>query len=194
MNNMQCKLFRTSLLFLVLFFVLMVGPAWAEDGAREWRPIYDLVMRWINFGIFIYFLVKVAGPPLRNFFSSQKTEIQGKIEEVQNEKEKILAKVQDARDSLEKSGPHLEEIKNRILEQGERRKQQIIDEANEHSQLMMKNARQRINNQITYARNKMVNELVDMAMEKALERLPGEVTDDDNNRLIQDYLNVATAR
>lgn len=185
-------MFRGCLFFLGLFFLFLAGPAWAEDGVREWRPIYDLAMRWINFGIFIYFLVKVAGPHLSNFLSGQKTEIQGKIEEVRKEKEDILAKVQEARDSFEKSGPHLEEIKSRILEQGERRKQQIIDDANEHSRLMMKNAQQRINNQITYARNKMANELVDMAMEKALERLPGEVTDDDNNRLIQNYLSAAS--
>ncbi|MFO8112510.1 MAG: ATP synthase F0 subunit B [Desulfosalsimonadaceae bacterium] len=193
MNNRQRKIFRACLFFLGLVFLLAAGPAWAEDGTREWRPIYDLVMRWINFGIFIYFLVKVAGPLLVNFLSSQKTEIQAKIEGAQKEKEEMLAKVQDAKDSLEKSGPRLEEIKSRIVEQGERRKQEIIDEANEHSRLMMKNAKQRIDNQIIHARNKMMNELLDMAMEKALERLPGEMTEEDNDRLIQQYLRATSA-
>ncbi len=193
MNNRQRKMFRGCLFFLGLFFLFLAGPAWAEDGVREWRPIYDLAMRWINFGIFIYFLVKVAWPPLVNFLSSQKSEIQAKIEGAQKEKDEMLAKVQDAKDSLEKSGPRLEEIKSRIVEQGERRKQEIIDEANEHSRLMMKNARQRIDNQILHARNQMMDELLDMAMEKAMERLPREITEEDNDRLIQAYLSAASA-
>lgn len=186
-------MFRACLFSLGLFFLFLAGPAWAQDGVREWRPIYDLVMRWINFGIFVYFLLKVAWPPLVNFLSSQKSEIQAKIEGVQKEKEDMLAKVQDAKDSLEKSGPRLAEIKSRIVEQGERRKQEIIDEANEHSRLMMKNARQRIDNQIIHARNQMMNELMDMAMGKALERLPREITEEDNERLIQAYLSAASA-
>lgn len=193
MNKMPRRILQAGLLCFAMFFVLMVEPALAEDGAREWRPIYDLVMRWINFGILVYFLVRFAGPPLVSFLSSQKSEVQEKIERIQREKDKMLAKVQEARDSLEKSGSRLEEIKSRIVEQGERRKQEIIDEANSHSQMMIKNAKQRIDYRIHQARNKLMNDLLDMAMEKALARLPGEITEEDNNRLIQKYLHAASA-
>lgn len=194
MNKICRSIFQISLLFFGLFFLFMVEPALAEDGTREWRPIYDFVMRWINFGILAYFLVKVVGPILVNFLSGQQSEIRGKIDRVQKEKDEMLAKVQDARDSLEGSGPRLEEIKSRIVEQGERRKQEIIDEANEHSRLMMSHARQRIDNQILQARKKLMDDLLDMAMEKALERLPREITEEDDNRLIEKYMDAASAR
>ncbi len=194
MNKICRRLFQISLLFSGLFLIFMAEPAFAEDGTREWRPIYDFVMRWINFGILAYFLVKVVGPILVKFLSGQQSEIRGKIDRVQKEKDEILAKVQEARDSLENSGPRLEEIKNRIVEQGERRKQEIIDEANDHSRLMMTHAQQRIDNQIFQARKKLMDDLLDMAMEKALERLPREITEEDDNRLIEKYLLAASAR
>ncbi len=193
MNNLFRKIIQAGF-FSVLFFVFMIEPAIAEDGTREWRPIYDLVMRWINFGILVFFLVKVVGPILYNFLSNQQSEIQGKILRIQQDKEEILTKVRDAKDSLENSGPRLEEIKRRIVEQGERRKQEIIDEANEHTRLMLGHARQRIDNQILQTRKKLMDDLLDMAMEKALTQLPGEITEEDNHRLIQKYLSAASAK
>lgn len=193
MNNIRRPIFQISLLFSGIFFICMLEPAFAEDGAREWRPIYDFILRWINFGILVYFLVKVVGPILVNFLSSQQSEIRGKIERVLAEKDEILSKVQEAKDDLENSGPRLENIKSRIVDQGERRKKEIIKDANEHSKLMMKNARQRIDGQIVQARNKLLNELLDMAMEKVAARLPQEVSEEDNQRLIQRYLSAASA-
>ena len=193
MNKIQRKVFQAGLFLLGMVFLLMAEPAWAEDGAREWRPIYDFIMRWINFGILAYFLVRFAGPVLINFLNNQKSEIQVKIERTQKEKDEMLAKVKEARESLENSGTRIEEIRSRIIEQGERRKQEIIDEANQQSRLMMKNARQRIDSQITRARRKMMEELLDKAMDKALERLPREMTKDDDERLIENYLTIASS-
>lgn len=177
---------------ILLFF--SVVPAWAGDGTREWRPIYDVIMRWINFGILAYFLVKVVGPILVNFLSDQQADIRSKIEKTQKEKDDIIAKLKEAKESLENSGPRLEEIRSRIVEQGEIRKREIIEDANEQSRLMMKNARLRIDNMIGQARQKLVVELLDMAMEKAVERLPGEITEEDNQRLVEKYLNAAAVK
>ncbi len=171
----------------------MLDPAFAEDGGREWRPVYDIVLRWINFGILIFFLVKVVGPLLVKFLSGQQSEIRTKIERAQSEKDEMVAKVKEARESLENSGPRLEEIKTRIVEMGELRKQEIINDAKEQSQMMMKNARHRIDSLILHAKDDLKQEMMDMAMEKAFERLPAEITEEDNDHLIQKYLTAAAA-
>jgi len=194
MNNILRTMLWIVLVSTGTLLLFSAAPAWAEDGTREWRPIYDVIMRWINFGILAYFLVKVVGPILVNFLSDQQADIRSKIDKTQKEKDDIVAKLQDAKESLENSGPRLEEIRCRIVEQGEKRKQSIIEDANEQNRLMMKNARQRIDNMIGQARQKLVNELLDMAMEKAVERLPREITEEDNQRLIEKYLTAATAR
>jgi F-type H+-transporting ATPase subunit b len=194
MNSIRRKTFQAGVLVFSVFFMCMVEPAWAEEGAREWRPIYDLAMRWINFGILVFFLVKFAGPLLVKVLKDQKSEIQQNMERIQQEKDQLLAKLQEAKYTLENSGERLEEIKNRIIEQGERRKQEIIQSANEQSEMMLKNAQLRIGNLINRARRKMMIDLLDMAMEKAIERLPGEITGEDDNRLIKKYLEAAAGK
>lgn len=191
MNNIRRRIYQTTLLFFGLFLLFMVEPAFAEDGAREWRPIYDLVMRWINFGILVFLLVKFAGPLILKFLNNHRDEIKTKVERIELEKNEMVAKVQEAKESLENSGPRLAEIKGRIIEQGERRKQEVIEKAQEQSQLMLKNARERINNQIMQARKSLMREMMDVAMDKAIERLPVQMTDEDSNRLIQKYLKAA---
>jgi len=188
MNNIFFnKPVQVSLVSAGIFFLILLQPAWAEEGAREWRPIYDVIMRWINFGIMAAFLVKVVGPILVKFFSEQQTDIQSRITQVTRQKEAIDTKVQEAKDSLDTSETRLEDIKSRIIERGEQRKQEIIDKAIEQSQLMMKHAKDRIDNQIIKARQNLKNEMVDMAIEKAMERLPTVITEEDNRRLVNQY-------
>ncbi len=188
MNNIFFnKTIQVSLVSAGIFFLILLQPAWAEDGARQWRPIYDVIMRWINFGIMAAFLIKVVGPILSKFFSGQQADIQSRITQVTRQKEAIDAKVQEARESLDSSGTRLEEIKSRIIERGEQRKQEIIDKAIEQSRLMMKHAKDRIDNQIIKARQNLKNEMVDMAIDKAIERLPAVITEEDNHRLAEQH-------
>lgn len=188
MNNIfPNKTVQVSLVTAGIFFLILLQPAWAEDGARQWRPIYDVIMRWINFGIMAAFLVKVVGPILVKFLSAQQKDIQSQIVKVTEQKEAVEVKVQDAKKSLDDSGKRLEEIKSRIIERGEKHKQEIIDKAIEQSQLMMKHAKDRIDNQIIRARQSIKNEMVDMAIEKAMEQLPALITEEDNRRLVDQY-------
>jgi F-type H+-transporting ATPase subunit b len=192
MSRNQRSFFTVSLLFIVLFFFLLLAPAFAAEGARGWRPVYDVIMRWVNFAILVVLLVKVVGPLLTKFLSGQQTEIREKIERVQSEKNSVLDQVQEAQRSLENAESRLE-IRKRIIDMGELRKQQMIDEAREHSEMIMKHARIRIDNQINLARNLLLNEIVDLAVEKALNRLPEIITPADNDTLIEHYLMEPTA-
>jgi F-type H+-transporting ATPase subunit b len=194
MNSIGRRTFQAGILVFSLFFMFMVEPAWAEEGAREWRPTYDLAMRWINFGILVFLLGKFAAPLLFKVLKDRKSEIQQNMERIRQEKDQLLAKLQEAKFTLENSGERLEEIKNRIIDQGERRKQEIIESANEQSEMMLKSAKERIGNLINLARRKLMIDLLDMAMEKAIERLPGEITGEDDNRLIKKYLEAAAGK
>ncbi len=47
-------------------FTLVIGihvlgtEASAADNPDNWRPVFDLVMRWLNFGIIVFIIVKYA--------------------------------------------------------------------------------------------------------------------------------------
>jgi F-type H+-transporting ATPase subunit b len=175
---------------LAAAMLFVAAPAAAESGG--WRPIYDVVMLWLNFGILVFVLVKVLRRPLRDFFQDKKDELEIAIGRIESDKQRAWQRVEEAREELEENKSRLERVRKRIFEEGERVRDQIIEDAREQSRVMIEHARRRIDNQIFLARQQFKAEMVDMAVDIALEQLPREVTEADENRRIDLYLNAAT--
>ena len=82
----------------------------------------------------------------------------------------------------------MQKLKERIILQGERRKQEIIDNALAESRIMLQEAKWRIDDQILKARKTLQAELVDMAVSMATKRLPAEITSADNQKFVDQFL------
>ncbi|RJP41672.1 MAG: hypothetical protein C4548_09025 [Desulfobacteraceae bacterium] len=192
MNSILSRKVQWCLLVAGIFVFCAADPAWAGESPAQWRPTYDLVMRWINFFILVFLLVRYGGPPLVAFLKGQQTDIQKRIDQVRQEKDAMLVNVQQAREALQASATRLDGIKAKIIEMGEHKKQEIIEESKVQSRLMLESARHRIDYQIHRAHEKLRIELLDMAVALALEKLPEEITPEDDRKLIDKYL-VTTA-
>jgi F-type H+-transporting ATPase subunit b len=95
---------------------------------------------------------------------------------------------QETVDSLEDSRQRLDLIRERILRDGERRKQEILASARHESQLMLERTRQKIDAQIAEAHLRLKRELIDRAVAVALERLPAEITAEEQQRLVDRFV------
>lgn len=189
---MSTPLTRNRLIRLLTFGTLcfwLVGPAGA--GAAEtgdWRPTYDLVMRWLNFLILVFVIVKFGKKPLIDFLKGQQEEIGTQIERIEKEKAEISAATDTARQQLEASARRLSELKQRIIDRGEKRKIEIIAEARQEGRHIMESARRKVAGTILQAQNKVRQEMIDQAVNIALERLPAEMTPQDNEALFERFL------
>jgi len=183
------KTIRLLLPMAVWTLVLSVQDVFAAEGG--WRPIYDVVMIWVNFGILAFLLIKFLRPPLRDFFETKKDEVAAEIRRIETEKENAVTRVDEARELLADHEKRLERIKTRILQEGQRAKEKIIEDAHEPSRIMMEEAKRRIDNRIYQASQELRGELIDAAIDIAAHRLPEEVTEDDNQKFIQNYLEAA---
>ena len=172
------------------FLLLLFAPPAAAESAG-WRPVYDLVMLWVNFAILVVVLYKVLKRPLRDFFQDRKDELADEIQRIESERDQASKRVEEARAELEESRARMDRVRQRIVAEGERIREQIVQDAREQSRVMIAQARRRVDNQIFSAHRKFRAELVDMAAEIALQRLPNEVTDADNQRYIDLYLKSA---
>ncbi len=177
-----------------LGFLLMATEVLAAENANNWRPTYDLVLMWVNFGIFAFILVKYSRKPLVNFLKGQKEKIDLNITRIEERKETILAEVRVANDALDESKMRMQKLKERIVLQGERRKQEIIENAKQESKILIEGIKKKIENQLFEAKNAYKSELVDMAISLALERLPDEITAEDNQQLIDQFLVSSSAK
>lgn len=162
--------------------------AFAAEKASSWRPIYDLILRWINFGIIVFLVVKYAKTPIINFLRGQKETLAREIKRLENKQQGISANIEETLKTIDESEVRFAELKERIVRQGEKKKEAIIQTAQKQSKMMLEDAKRRIDTYFIQAKNKFRAEMIDRAIDLAVERLPKEITAEDNKKLNIEYL------
>jgi len=160
----------------------------AADTSVNWRPTYDLVMRWLNFGILIILFFKYARKPLAAFLKGKSRQIEESIKRVEEEKEILKSRIDELLNERKKGREDLQQIRNRFISQGELKKQKIIDEAKKESLLLLENAQRKIEHEISTARDRLQIEMVDQAIDLAMQNLPQLMTDQDTQNSLKVYL------
>jgi F-type H+-transporting ATPase subunit b len=182
------------MIFAVAMTVHLSGTeVLATENNGNWRPTYDLIMKWVNFGILVFVLVKFAGGPIKEFLEGRKEELALEIKKVESDKDKVLEKIKEAMQTLDESHVRFEKLKERILEQGEREKQKIIESAHQQSQIMLESAKRKIDSRIQQARKTIRMEMVDVAIALASEKIPEKITEEDSNKFIDAFLTAAAS-
>lgn len=191
---MKCRCHHISAWFgAILVLVGLCAFArmvYAADAVGDWRSTYDLVMRWINFAILVFIILRYGRKPLANFFRGKSLEVKEGIEEIEAEKENLEIKIRGLLKQREKSRERLDKLKARIISQAKAKKQKIIDDAHQESKLLLEGARQKIDHQIAKAADGLRAEMIDAAISLAMDRLPDHITDQDNQEFLQMYLEI----
>ena len=176
------------------FFIFGTDVFAAEETGGGWRETYDLVLRWINFVILAVIIVKYARKPLKDFIFGQRKNLIRELERKEAEKKAITEKVDAVIAELKEGETRIEALKQRIIEQGKKKRQQIIGGAKEQSRLMLSDVQTRMENQIYQARYQLRSEMVDTAVDLALDRLPKILNETDNQKFIDSFISGATGK
>jgi len=160
-----------------------------------WRKPYNVIMLWINFGILVALFLKFARKPLIAALRGVHDRIKEEIEGIKKQHREVKGQMDSEEARLAEIQQHLEEIRSRIIEMGEQEKQKIIEQAKVTAEKMIEDARAYAGFQMTRARKQLSDEMVDMALSKVEERLKEEITPEDNEKLVNDFLgNLGSAR
>jgi len=184
----SCFLTCLIMLHLSAFDVL------AAENSGGWRPIFDLAMRWINFLILAFLIIKFSRVPIKKFLAGKKQDIADEIGGLEAEKEEILRQIDESKKQLENSRERLAVLKKRIVTQGEKNRQRIIDEAEQESKMMLKSAKQKVDSRIVEARQLLKSELIDSAITLATQLLPEKITEEDNQKFIDAFMSSASSK
>jgi F-type H+-transporting ATPase subunit b len=176
------------LIAMVLSLHFLGHDALAAEKTSGWRPMYDLILRWLNFGIIAFVIVKYGKTPIMNFLRGQKDKLAQEINRLENEKEDAKAKIKETLKAVDESEIRFSELKDRIIQQGEKKKLEIIESAQNQSKMMLEDAKRRVDTHFLLAKNEFRAELIDRAMDMAMERLPKEITPDDNDKFTRLFL------
>lgn len=178
------RLWVAILVFLSLLFL----PGMALASSPEWRANYDLVMKWINFIILAGVIFKYGRTPIKQFLTGQKEDLASEMQKLEEEKATCLSEISSAKIHAEENKQKLVAMKERLIAQGESRKQAIIDQAQSQGAIMIEAAHAKMETRILQAKNMLKLELADMAFDQAIDKLPGLITDADNQMFLDDYM------
>lgn len=173
---------------MLTFLSVVLLPGIALAASPEWRAHYDLAMKWFNFILLSAVIYKYGRGPMKQFLSGQKEDTAAQLNALEEEKARYIDEIKAAKLQTEENQQRLLEMKDRLIAQGEAHKQAVIDQARSQSVAMIEAARAKMETRILQAKTKLKLELADMAFEQATTRLPGLITDTDNQMFLDNYM------
>lgn len=102
---------KASIIFLsvagIMSVLLGTQLAAAADSPDNWRKTYDQILLWINFGIFVFLIVKFLRVPLKKFIAGKQNELERKISRLEEEKTRPTRKFRISCGRWMRAGPNL---------------------------------------------------------------------------------------
>lgn len=175
-----------------------VGIAFASSSggngpveAKEW--LNTDWYRVMNFAVLAVGLFLILRKPVAQALGSRIVGIKDQLDELETQKknaEKTLAQYNEKISHLEQEAL---KIIAQYEEQGEAAKQRIIEEAAAAAAKLEEQARRNIDHEFKLARTKLQEEIIEKALAKAEELVHKSITSDDQERLVDEYINKVVA-
>ncbi len=192
---------RLSKFMAVLFFLVLLsgvfsistalGASGGEGGSKGW--VSTDTFRVMNFAVLAIVLVYLLRKPLSQALNSRIKVIKDELEDLEarkNEAEKKLAEYNEKLAQLEKEA---EKILEDYIKQGHEAKQRILKEAEASAEKLKSQARRNIEHEFEQAKLKLQEEIFETSLEKAEEIIKNKISEDDQDRIVEEYLKKVVA-
>jgi F-type H+-transporting ATPase subunit b len=181
-----CKAGLLLLTFLVILF--FTCDAFALGEKTLGRKIWDHIMLFVNFGILVFLFIKYAKTPMMNYLRSQRDSVEEGLNELTEKKQGVQSQRDAEADQIKDIDRIIEEIRGKILEMGKKEKEKIIQQGQALADKMIQDAKTYSENRIVSARQELSEEMVEIALSMAREKLLKGMTDKDNDTLVNQFI------
>jgi len=165
------------------------GHTTEEHSTDRSRDLLDLLYRFINFALLVIILVIVIRKTtIKDIFKNRTEEIRHRLDNLRKEKEEAEARYEDIASQLKDFESRKKEIIDQFIKEGLDERERIISEAKERVDQIIVQSEMTINHEIQLARNRLKDEVVDLAAKKAKEIISGEFNEKDQDKLIDDFI------
>lgn len=203
----------TSLVTLTLWLALSLGTAFASGqpshepaadshavtaeatsadahggGSLSAAKLKDLGWRIVNFIALMIILVKFAAKPIGTGLASRQKQIKEEIEDLQQKRVDAEQSYDDFQVKLANVESEIDTIVEKAVAQAEIEKTKILEKAELAVEDLKRAAEMAIQNEITEARRSLKDEVAEQAAVMAEELIVKNLTDDDQVKIIDDYL------
>lgn len=172
----------------IVFLGILPSDVLAAEKISEGRKLWDLILRWVNFGILVFFFLKYGKAPLMSFLRGERNRVQKTLQEIEKDLNLSKMRLQEEAKKLEDIEGGLADLRKNILEMGEKEKERILEEARNTADQMITQAESETGIKLEGARRRLNDNLVERALSLAEERLQASFSDQDNDQLLQGFV------
>jgi len=176
----------------ILHFLIPVSIAHAaaigDESPMAW------VWRILNFAILVFLLVKFVGKPLKGFLKQRSEMIEKSIKEAQEAKEIAKKALAEVEEKLKLKDKEIAEILSFAKATGEDEKKRLIEDAERLKNKILEQAKANIDHEIKMAKEVIKAEAVEEAIKLSEEKIKTRLTKEDQDRILQDSIKLLGVR
>lgn len=180
-------------LLTAFYFIIPVSIANAAGAAAEESPM-AWVWRILNFSILIFILVKFVGKPLKEFLKQRTGMIEKSIKEAQEAKEIAKKALAEVEEKLKLKDKEIAEILSLAKVTGEDEKKRLIEDADRLKVKIIEQAKANIEHEVKMAKEAIKAEAVEEAIKLSEEKIKSRLTKEDQDKILQDSIKLLGVR
>jgi F-type H+-transporting ATPase subunit b len=175
-----------SSIYVCVFF--FCPDAFAAEKMSSGRRLWDNIMLWVNFGILVFFFLKYARKPLVDFLRGVRDKIKKDLDTIEKHFKDAESQMKAESAKIDEIEQHIETIRQNIIEMGKKEKEKLVEEARITAERMIEDAKAYSGYQLAKARRQLSDEMVDIAISMVKERLIKGISEQDNEKLINQFI------
>lgn len=179
---------------LTLFLILSAGWAFGSaggEGPKGW--VATDTFRVINFTVLAVALFFILRKPVAQALNGRIEGIRAQLEELETKKSEAEKQLAQYNEKLARMDQEAEEIVATYVRQGEETKARLIAEAKAAADKLESQAQRNIEHHFLKAKQELQNEIIEKALARAEEVIKSGMSEEDQNRLVEEYLDKVVA-
>ena len=184
-QQMRLIMIRRAIIAAVALLLFPMSTALAASG-KGW-----VVTDWyrvLNFVVLAVALFFVLRKPVSAALSSRIDGIKKQLADLEGQKEAAEKKLAEYSDKLAELEKEAEHIVADYIKQGNEAKARILKEAEASAEKLQAQARRNIEHEFDQAKKQLQAEVLEKSLAKAEEIIKEKISADDQNRLVDEYL------
>ncbi len=184
-QQMRLIIIRSAIIAIVALLLFPMSTALAASG-KGW-----VVTDWyrvLNFVVLVVALFFVLRKPVSTALGSRIDGIKKQLADLEGQKEAAEKKLAEYSDKLAELEKEAEHIVADYIKQGNEAKARILKEAEASAEKLQAQAHRNIEQEFDQAKKQLQAEVLEKSLAKAEEIIKAKISADDQNRLVDEYL------
>lgn len=189
-SQQYSKYRKTTLMWMLVIVFLLFGASLAS-AASQWEATDTY--RIINFAVLVLGLFILLRKPAAKALSSRIKGIKDQLEDLENRKTQAEQELAAYVEKISRLEHEADNIIEEYVKQGNEAKKRIIQEAETAAVKLEAQAKKNIEHEFEKVRMRLKEDILDKAMARAEVIIQEKISGDDQERLVDEYLNKVVA-